>query len=81
MQKERGADRLVRLLPYPDRLVVRARRDERPSVADRERPDLAVVTLELLNALELQHWGIRSLKWGERRVKGKGGVPCRRPST
>ena len=44
---------LVELLPYTDRLVVRARHDELAVMAHSERPELAVVAFELLDVLKL----------------------------
>ena len=46
-------ERLVELLPDADQLVVRAGDDELAVVADGERPDFAVVALQLLDVLEL----------------------------
>ena len=45
--------RLIRLFPDPDRLVVRAGHDKVRLVTDCERPDLARVARELLNAFKL----------------------------
>ena len=49
----KSAHRLVELLPDAVRLVVRAGDDELAVVADGERPDFAVVALQLLDVLEL----------------------------
>lgn len=48
-----GTYRLVRLLPDSDRFVVRAGHDKVGLVTDCERPDLARVARELLDAFEL----------------------------
>ena len=48
-----GTHRLVRLFPDPNRFVVRAGHDKVCLVTDCERPDLARVAGELLDAFEL----------------------------
>lgn len=44
--------RLVKLLPYTNRLVMRASGDELSVIADGQCPNLAMVPLELLNELK-----------------------------
>lgn len=50
---------------------MRTGRDEVPSVADGERPDLAMVTIELLNALELPTRSSVSAQQRERIKRGR----------
>ena len=47
------AYRLIELLPDTDRLVMRPSDNELAVVADGESPNLAVVTLQLLDVLKL----------------------------
>jgi hypothetical protein len=71
-------NRLIRLLPDANRLVVRTGNDEVRPLTDRERPDLTGMTSELLDALELcvnkqkgdQFRSTRSLRGERREVKG-----------
>lgn len=60
------AYRLIELLPDTDRLVVRAGDNELAVMADGESPNLAVVTFQLLDVLELFEaptQSIREFEW------------------
>lgn len=52
--------RLVRLLPNSERLVVRPSNDEFTVIANRQRPDFAMMTVELLDVLKLR--GLSSIR-------------------
>ena len=73
--------RIIGLLPDSDGLVVRTSDDEFASIADDHGPNFTMMSVQLLNILELKLLSERSGQFPQNTIYNARCLPYRRPST